>query len=260
MSRILGATNTFIIVPAFTTQTATTFIPRAPTESTIVQTTSAIGSEMNKPSRLLWLLVLALACAIVFVIGPRIVRQFELRRDPFLNATISDIKGMFPTALNMFSNDCGRLPTTAEGLHALITCPTNISQKLWKGPYLDPSQIPVDVWGHAYVYRCPGIHNTNSYDLYSVGPDGVSKSGGGDPDDINNWDPKWPLEDPSAVDAFFVLALLPIPFACGVWCVATIFSPGGRQFFSRNRAAHFVWMIISVIAFLMFLATHVVPR
>ncbi len=161
----------------------------------------------------------------------------------------------------MFSNDCGRFPTTAEGLQALITCPTNISQKLWKGPYIDPQQIiPVDVWGHAYVYRYPGIRNTNSYDLYSVGPDGVSKSGGGDPDDINNWDPKWPVEDPFANDPFFVLALLLIPFACGVWCIATIFSPGGREFFHQNRAAHIVWIIISVIAFMMFLSTHVVLR
>ena len=37
--------------------------------------------------------------------------------------------------------------------------------------------------GHEYVYRCPGIHDTNGYDLYSLGPDGVGKTG----DDIGNW-------------------------------------------------------------------------
>lgn len=157
---------------------------------------------MKKSSRFFWFLVLAQAFAVIFAIGPRIIRQSKLRRDPFLGATISDIKGMFPTALNMFSNDCDRFPTTTEGLQALITCPTNISQKRWKGAYIDPPQIPLDVWGHDYVYRYPGIHHTNSYDLYSTGPDGASKSGGGDSDDINNWDPKWPAEDPFADDTF----------------------------------------------------------
>lgn len=83
----------------------------------------------------------------------------------------------------MFSNDCGRLPTTAEGFQALLTCPTNVSRNLWKGPYFDPPQIPLDPWDHEYVYRCPGIHNTNGYDLYSAGPDGIK----GDLDDIGNW-------------------------------------------------------------------------
>lgn len=96
----------------------------------------------------------------------------------------ADVNGGLKMTLEMFSNDCGRLPTTAEGFQALITCPTNISPKLWKGPYLDPATgIPLDPWGHAYIYRCPGVHNTNGYDLYSAGPDGIK----GDSDDIGNW-------------------------------------------------------------------------
>ncbi len=45
----------------------------------------------------------------------------------------------------------------------------------------------MDSWNNAFVYQCPGAHNTNAFDIYSLGPDGVSKTGGGDPDDINNW-------------------------------------------------------------------------
>ncbi len=86
----------------------------------------------------------------------------------------------------MFYVDCGRYPTTAEGFHALLTCPTNIPSKRWKGPYLDPATgVPLDPWNHEYVYRCPGIHNPNSYDLYSKGPDGIDN----DQDDIGNWQP-----------------------------------------------------------------------
>lgn len=90
------------------------------------------------------------------------------------------------TAFDAFEVDCRRYPTTAEGLSALISQPTNLPS--WRGPYLkDITAQPLDPWGHRYVYVCPGVHNTNGIDLYSCGPDGISRSGGDDPDDINNW-------------------------------------------------------------------------
>jgi general secretion pathway protein G len=92
----------------------------------------------------------------------------------------------FKTALDAFHEDCGRFPSTAEGLAPLTTRPADTSETKWRGPYLGAA-IPKDPWGHDYVYRCPGKHNTNSFDLYSLGPDGVSKSGGDDADDIANW-------------------------------------------------------------------------
>jgi hypothetical protein len=63
---------------------------------------------------------------------------------------------------------------------------------LWRGPYLTVDTIPPDPWEHPYVYRRPGIHGTNGFDLYSCGPDGISKTGGADRNDINSWDPSSP--------------------------------------------------------------------
>lgn len=91
----------------------------------------------------------------------------------------------YGTALDMFKYDCGRFPSTAEGLMALNKQPTNMTGTNWHGPYLD--SIPKDPWERDYVYRYPGVHNTNRFDLYSCGPDGVSKSGGDDADDISYW-------------------------------------------------------------------------
>ncbi len=45
----------------------------------------------------------------------------------------------------------------------------------------------VDDWGNSLVYKSPGNQNTDSYDLYSTGPDGTSTTFGNDADDINNW-------------------------------------------------------------------------
>lgn len=135
---------------------------------------------MKKPSPTFWFLVLAPICLVVWLLGGSGPGSSH---DAHLTKAFSDVNGGLKMALNMFSNDCGRLPTTAEGFQALLTCPTNIPQgRRWQGPYWDPSNLR-DPWGHDYVYLCPGIHNTNSYDLYSSGPDGIK----GDQDDIGNW-------------------------------------------------------------------------
>jgi len=39
------------------------------------------------------------------------------------------------------------------------------------------------------VYVIPGKNNKLDFDLYSLGQDGQSATGGNDPDDVNNWDP-----------------------------------------------------------------------
>jgi general secretion pathway protein G len=51
----------------------------------------------------------------------------------------------------------------------------------WKGPYL--KKEPLDPWGRAYVYRVPGDHNADGYDLFSMGKDGTE----GNADDVVNW-------------------------------------------------------------------------
>lgn len=83
------------------------------------------------------------------------------------------------TVLGSFEVDNLRYPTTKEGLRALVQKPAGV--KNWRGPYLP--RVPTDPWGKPYVYRCPGQHDKEGYDLFSCGPDG--KEGGGD--DITSW-------------------------------------------------------------------------
>lgn len=115
------------------------------------------------------------------------VASCDRRPDPHAGRGVITQIGAFEIALNAFREDCGRYPAMTEGLTALVKCPAGISQSIWKGPYLDSDTIPSDSWGHAYVYRYPSAHGTNRVDLYSLGSDGVSRTGGDDADDINNW-------------------------------------------------------------------------
>ena len=58
-----------------------------------------------------------------------------------------------------------------------------------------------DVWGIEYGYRCPGVHNRTTFDLWSFGPDRVTDTA----DDIPNWDADdagdIPASLPTAVNA-----------------------------------------------------------
>jgi general secretion pathway protein G len=90
------------------------------------------------------------------------------------------------SGLESFRIDVDRYPGPSEGLEVLVRRSATIPTNLWHGPYVNG--LLQDAWGHAFVYRCPGIHNTNSFDLYSLGKDGATRTAGNDPDDINNWD------------------------------------------------------------------------
>ncbi len=96
------------------------------------------------------------------------------------------------TALGGFAQDVGRFPSTAEGLDALVQRPSSVSPEAWKGPYLSMTHIPLDPWGHPWVYQCPGNHTPYPFDLYTLGADGISVTSGDDRDDINNWNPQRP--------------------------------------------------------------------
>ena len=122
------------------------------------------------------LLVLVILTALAAVVVPKFTRRSEQARITAANTDISNL-GL---ALDAFEIDIGRLPTTSEGIGALLEPPLNAVG--WNGPYIKKG-IPVDPWGNPYVYQFPGQHNPREYDLYSYGPNGQE---GGD-DDIVNW-------------------------------------------------------------------------
>lgn len=121
------------------------------------------------------LLVLVILGVLAALVVPRFVKRGEQARNTAAAADLS----LIGTQLNAFEVDCGRYPTTEDGLQALLEPRGAI--RGWKGPYLE--RMPKDPWGNPYIYRCPGQHNANGFDLYSWGPD--AQEGGGD--DIDNW-------------------------------------------------------------------------
>lgn len=73
----------------------------------------------------------------------------------------------------------GSYPSEAEGLASLI--PEDEKSEV-RGMPKNPDNL-LDPWKRKFQYRFPGTHNKDSYDLFSLGPDGIE----GTEDDITNW-------------------------------------------------------------------------
>ncbi|MCW0219380.1 MAG: type II secretion system protein GspG [Prosthecobacter sp.] len=74
---------------------------------------------------------------------------------------------LLKAALISYKVQNGRLPTTEEGLQALVRPPKQAS---FKKPLLSPSSI-LDPWATPYQYRTPAEDSDGYFDLWSSGPD-----------------------------------------------------------------------------------------
>ncbi len=75
---------------------------------------------------------------------------------------------IFATSLDMYHMDNDRYPSTEQGLQALITPPAGAPGR-WK-QYLNVSTLPLDPWGHDYIYERV---DANDFSISSMGPDGL---------------------------------------------------------------------------------------
>jgi general secretion pathway protein G len=73
------------------------------------------------------------------------------------------------TQLKLYESMNGFLPTTEQGLQALVTQPsTEPRPQRW---YQLFKEVPKDPFGNNYIYLSPGRKNPTGYDLYSAGAD-----------------------------------------------------------------------------------------
>lgn len=118
------------------------------------------------------LLVLVILAVLAALVIPKFTNRSQQARETAVKTDISTISNV----INAFEIDTGKYPAS---LSELFTAPANVQN--WRGPYLE--RVAKDPWNNEYVYRYPGQHNPNSFDLYSMGPDGREGT-----DDLGNWD------------------------------------------------------------------------
>jgi len=123
------------------------------------------------------LVVLVILGLLAALVVPRLFKNVDKAKVSTTKAQIS----AFETALGAYRLDVGSFPSTEQGLQALVHAPPGVEH--WDGPYL-PKEIPLDAWGHPYVYHSPSDHG--EYDIISYGADGV-EGGEGFNADIVTW-------------------------------------------------------------------------
>lgn len=126
------------------------------------------------------LVVLAIIGTLAMLVGPAVFRNVG---DANAIAARSQIDAL-TVALESMRLDSRAYPTTAQGLTSLQERPAE-PMPGWRGPYLRKN-VPPDPWGRPYVYLFPGVRNPDSFDLYSLGRDGIA-GGSGEDADITSW-------------------------------------------------------------------------
>ena len=125
------------------------------------------------------MVVMVIIGLLMALVGPRFIRQEEKAKVKAARAQVE----LLGTALDTFRLDCGRYPTSQEGLAAMRQRPFGLDR--WDGPYMK-KDIPKDPWDRPYYYRSPG-EGGRPYDILSYGADGAP---GGDSDnrDVTSWE------------------------------------------------------------------------
>jgi general secretion pathway protein G len=124
------------------------------------------------------IIVLTIIALLVALAMGTLTGTTDTAREEAARANVLALK----TALYSYQLQCGTLPTQDQGLKALWDRPTaEPVPARWRAQFTEDEGT--DPWNHPYQYRSPGKHNPDSFDVYSMGPDGIDSTA----DDIGNW-------------------------------------------------------------------------
>lgn len=119
--------------------------------------------------------IILISLVAVFVV-PRTFKSFGKAKSKIARAKM----GIIESGIQQFHVDCERYPVE---LNELIEPPADLEEK-WNGRYCKPTDL-IDPWENPYLYEPEGMVNVGSYDLISLGADGL-EGGEGDNADIYN--------------------------------------------------------------------------
>lgn len=127
------------------------------------------------------LMEVLLVLVILVVLGAIVVPMFTgIGESANIKAATTQV-GFLENAVDMFKFETKQLPGSLDDL---VNEPSDAKlAKNWSGPYMKANKDLIDPWDNPYKYDSKGKKNQNSYDVWSVGPDGDD----GTADDIGNW-------------------------------------------------------------------------
>ena len=128
------------------------------------------------------LVVVLIISMLAAFVAPKLFKNIGSTKAKLTRAKMAIIEN----AIGRFYMDCDRFPDDSEGLEVLTSPvpPEGVDENNWGGPYLKRSEL-LDQWDNPYIYVAEGEINPGSFDLISLGQDGMD-GGDGDNEDIFN--------------------------------------------------------------------------
>ena len=124
------------------------------------------------------LVVLGILAMLASVAAPQAIRYFSRAKTETAQLQVTQLV----SAVEMYYLDVGKYPPQELGLKALLEATPGETR--WGGPYLKKADALIDPWGKPYAYRSPG--QKGSFDIFSLGRDGVA-GGTGEDKDVISW-------------------------------------------------------------------------
>lgn len=127
------------------------------------------------------LMEVLLVLVILVVLASLVVTTYRGTQDRALKDAAAVKIGILKGPINTYQTHTRRWPGS---LKDLVNKPSDAKvAERWSGPYLEDESALLDPWDNEYRFAAPGKHNTESFDVWSTGPDGQD----GTADDIGNW-------------------------------------------------------------------------
>jgi general secretion pathway protein G len=145
---------------------------------TKIRATAALKKRRRGFTLLELMIVMVLLGVLAAIAVPTYLGRADAARVQKVTADFSTIA----TALSLYKLDNATLPTTEQGLAALVAKPAldPVPLRYKSGGYIN--DLPLDPWGRTYLYLYPGRESGREYDLYTLGADGKTGGGGQDAD------------------------------------------------------------------------------
>ena len=125
------------------------------------------------------LMEVLLVLAILIILGATVTLGYRQIQGNAKKDAARNQVNMLESAVNTYALSVGTVPTTQQGLTALIEAPSDLKNPAkWQGPYLAKA-LPNDPWDNPYQYEA---QQGDQFRIWSMGPDGAS----GSEDDIAN--------------------------------------------------------------------------
>lgn len=136
--------------------------------------------EMKCRNRGFTLLEMMVVLAIIAIILGGAVRVLKGVIDSAREDRVRSDYVTLEAALLKYQISSGTLPTSEQGLEALVSRPTTAPVPRRWTQIADA--VPLDPWYHPYRYRFPGSRNPRRFEILCSGPDGLP----GTEDDISS--------------------------------------------------------------------------